>query len=59
MKHEHGRGRDLQQEIEELRDATDKLRHQVVDLERRVAKLELQQELWQEPSAAGDEAVSG
>lgn len=57
MKREDEKLRELTQEIEQLRSVTDKLRHNVAELDTRVARLEVREELWQEPSAAGDEAV--
>lgn len=43
--------------LEELRGELDALRRTVAILEQRVNQLEVRLELWEEPSAAGDEPV--
>jgi predicted nucleic acid-binding Zn-ribbon protein len=57
VKREDEKLRELTQEMEQLQSVTDKLRHHVAELDARVTRLEVREELWEEPSAAGDEAV--
>jgi BMFP domain-containing protein YqiC len=45
-------------ELDQLREDLVSIRTQLIELERRVAKLELVEELWQAPAAAGDQDVA-
>jgi hypothetical protein len=49
----------LAQEIQELRDVIDTLRRRMAEHDKRLTRLEVRDELWEEPSAAGDEPIRG
>jgi hypothetical protein len=55
---ERNRKETLRREIEELRAEISKLVHKTGDLERRLHRLEVKEELLESPTAAGDAQVN-
>ena len=48
----------LREQNEWLLEELKTVRQQLAELEKRVARLELAEEMWQEPGAAGDQQVN-